>query len=233
MLKTSLIFICLISSSWISAEDFEDRDPLQQLNRKVYELNFEILDPALIKPLATLYDCLTPRPVRIGINNFFSNLDEIPNAVNSLLQGKIGQAANDTSRFIVNSVFGLGGVFDVATDAGMQPSQGEDFGQTLAVWGVSEGPYLMLPFLGPSTLRDAPSNILDSFLDPFAYNDNYGMRAGIKAIDIVALRAELLGIDDVMSGDKYIFVRDVYLQNREYVIADGAIEDDFDDLEDY
>lgn len=233
MLKTSLIFICLISSSWISAEDFEDRDPLQQLNRKVYELNFEILDPALIKPLATLYDRLTPRPVRIGINNFFSNLDEIPNAVNSLLQGKIGQAANDTGRFIVNSVFGLGGVFDIATDAGMQPSQGEDFGQTLAVWGVSEGPYLMLPFLGPSTLRDAPSNVLDSFLDPFAYNDNYGMRAGIKAIDIVALRAELLGIDDVMSGDKYIFVRDVYLQNREYVIADGAIEDDFDDLEDY
>ena len=233
MLKTSLIFICLISSSWISAEDFEDRDPLQQLNRKVYELNFEILDPALIKPIATLYDRLTPRPVRIGINNFFSNLDEIPNAVNSLLQGKIGQAANDTGRFIVNSVFGLGGVFDVATDAGMQPSQGEDFGQTLAVWGVSEGPYLMLPFLGPSTLRDAPSNVLDSFLDPFAYNDNYGMRAGIKAIDIVALRAELLGIDDVMSGDKYIFVRDVYLQNREYVIADGALEDDFDDLEDY
>jgi phospholipid-binding lipoprotein MlaA len=171
--------------------------------------------------------------VRIGINNFFSNLDEIPNAVNSLLQGKIGQAANDTGRFIVNSVFGLGGVFDIATDAGMQPSQGEDFGQTLAVWGVSEGPYLMLPFLGPSTLRDAPSNVLDSFLDPFAYNDNYGMRASIKAIDIVALRAELLGIDDVMSGDKYIFVRDVYLQNREYVITDGAIEDDFDDLEDY
>ena len=233
MLKTSLIFICLISSSWISAEDFEDRDPLQQLNRKVYELNFEILDPALIKPIATLYDRLTPRPVRIGINNFFSNLDEIPNAVNSLLQGKIGQAANDTGRFIINSVFGLGGVFDIATDAGMQPSQGEDFGQTLAVWGVSEGPYLMLPFLGPSTLRDAPSNVLDSFLDPFAYNDNYGMRAGIKAIDIVALRAELLGIDDVMSGDKYIFVRDVYLQNREYVIADGALEDDFDDLEDY
>ena len=233
MLKTSLIFICLISSSWISAEDFEDRDPLQQLNRKVYELNFEILDPALIKPIATLYDRLTPRPVRIGINNFFSNLDEIPNAVNSLLQGKIGQAANYTGRFIINSVFGLGGVFDIATDAGMQPSQGEDFGQTLAVWGVSEGPYLMLPFLGPSTLRDAPSNVLDSFLDPFAYNDNYGMRAGIKAIDIVALRAELLGIDDVMSGDKYIFVRDVYLQNREYVIADGALEDDFDDLEDY
>ena len=233
MPKTSLIFICLISSSWISAEDFEDRDPLQQLNRKVYELNFEILDPALIKPIATLYDRLTPRPARIGINNFFSNLDEIPNAVNSLLQGKIGQAANDTGRFIVNSVFGLGGVFDIATDAGMQPSQGEDFGQTLAVWGVSEGLYLMLPFLGPSTLRDAPSNVLDSFLDPFAYNDNYGMRASIKAIDIVALRAELLGIDDVMSGDKYIFVRDVYLQNREYVITDGAIEDDFDDLEDY
>ncbi|MDG1749047.1 MAG: VacJ family lipoprotein [Porticoccaceae bacterium] len=233
MLKTSLIFICLISSGWISAEDFEDRDPLQQLNRKVYKLNFEVLDPALIKPIATLYDRLTPRPVRIGINNFFSNLDEIPNAVNSLLQGKIGQAANDTGRFIINSVFGLGGVFDIATDAGMQPSQGEDFGQTLAVWGVSEGPYLMLPFLGPSTLRDAPSNVLDSFLDPFAYNDNYGMRAGIKAIDIVALRAELLGIDDVMSGDKYIFVRDVYLQNREYVIADGALEDDFDDLEDY
>ena len=233
MIKNLLILMSLASSSWTLSNDFEERDPLQEFNRKVYELNFEVLDPALIKPIATLYDSLTPRPIRIGIDNFFSNLDEIPNAVNSLLQGKIGQATNDAGRFIVNSIFGLAGLFDVATDAGMQPSQGEDFGQTLAVWGVSEGPYLMLPFLGPSTLRDAPSNVFDSFLDPFAYNDNYAMRAGIKAIDIVALRAELLGIDDVMSGDRYIFVRDVYLQNREYLIADGAIEDDFDDLEDY
>jgi phospholipid-binding lipoprotein MlaA len=233
MLKILLIFISLIAANWTFSDEFEGSDPLQNLNRKIHELNFEILDPALIKPAATIYDRLTPRLIRIGVNNFFSNLDEIPNAVNSLLQGKIGQAANDTGRFIVNSIFGLGGFLDVATDAGIQPSQGEDFGQTLAVWGVSNGPYLMLPFIGPSTLRDAPSNVLDSFLDPFAYNDNYGMRAGIKAIDIIALRAELLGIDDVMSGDKYIFVRDVYLQNREYVIADGAIEDDFDDLEDY
>ena len=133
----------------------------------------------------------------------------------------------------MNTTLGLGGFLDIAKRAGLQPGEDEDFGQTLAVWGVPDGPYLMLPFFGPSTLRDAPSNFVDSLLDPFSYNDSLPVRVVIKGIDLIALRADLLGIDDVISGDKYLFIRDVYLQNREYVISDGAIDDDFDDLDDY
>ena len=229
-----LITVMLISMSSVAwTDESQDIDPLEDLNRQVYEFNFEVLDPLIVKPVAVTYDKLTPKFVRTGISNFFANLDEIPNSINSLLQGKFGQASNDLGRLLINSTVGIGGLLDVATSAGLHANQGEDFGQTLATWGVGEGPYLMLPFFGPSTLRDAASNFIDSFLDPFSYNDSYAVRVGIKAIDIIALRADLLGVDDVMSGDKYLFVRDVYLQNREYLISDGAIEDDFDDLEDY
>ena len=233
MIKLLLLTMLLILSGASASEEFNDSDPWENLNRKFYALNFEILDPLAVKPLASVYDGLTPNPIRKGVSNFFANLNELPNSVNSLLQGKVGQSVNDAGRFLINSTLGIGGLFDVASSSGLQLSQEEDFGQTLAVWGVGQGPYLMLPFLGPSTLRDAPSSFFDSFLDPFSYNNNYGIRIGIKAIDIVAIRADLLGLDDMMSGDKYLFVRDVYLQNRAYVISDGAIEDDFDDLEDY
>ena len=233
MLRTLITVMLISMSSTAWADELQDVDPLEDLNRQVYKFNFEVLDPLFVKPVAVTYDNLTPKFVRTGISNFFANLDEIPNSINSLLQGKFGQASNDLGRLLINSSIGIGGLLDVATSAGLHANQGEDFGQTLATWGVSEGPYLMLPFFGPSTLRDAPSNFIDSFLDPFRYNDSYAVRAGIKAVVSIALRADLLGVDDVMSGDKYLFVRDVYLQNREYLISDGAIEDDFDDLEDY
>lgn len=233
MLRTLITVMLISMSSTAWADELQDVDPLEDLNRQVYKFNFEVLDPLFVRPVAVTYDNLTPKFVRKGISNFFANLDEIPNSINSLLQGKFGQASNDLGRLLINSSIGIGGLLDVATSAGLHANQGEDFGQTLATWGVSEGPYLMLPFFGPSTLRDAPSNFIDSFLDPFSYNDSYAVRAGIKAVDIIALRADLLGVDDVMSGDKYLFVRDVYLQNREFLISDGAIEDDFDDLEDY
>jgi phospholipid-binding lipoprotein MlaA len=186
-----------------------------------------------VKPVAVIYDGFAPKPVRTGLRNFFSNLDEMPSMVNNVLQGKFSAAGNNAVRFVINSTFGLAGIIDVAKGAGIPAGDLEDFGQTLAVWGVPAGPYLMLPFFGPSTVRDAPSNFIDSFLDPFTYNDNLRVRVAVKGIDIIGLRADLLGVDDVLSGDEYLFVRDVYLQNRDYVISDGAIEDDFDDLEDY
>jgi phospholipid-binding lipoprotein MlaA len=206
---------------------------LEDINRVFYELNFNLLDPVIIKPIAIIYDQATPKPVRQVLRNFFSNLDEVPSLVNNALQGKFGQAGNNAGRFLMNTTIGLGGFFDVAKKAGLQPGEDEDFGQTLAVWGVPAGPYLMLPFFGPSTFRDAPSNFVDSLFDPFSYNNRLPVRVAIKGIDLIALRADLLGIDDVISGDEYLFIRDVYLQNREYVISDGAIEDDFDDLDDY
>tara|TARA_B100000768_G_scaffold43198_1_gene41995 strand:+ start:10112 stop:10813 length:702 start_codon:yes stop_codon:yes gene_type:complete len=233
MFKTFLVLVLLASAHFTFSEEIQKVDPLEDINRVFYELNFNLLDPVIIKPIAIIYDQATPKPVRRVLRNFFSNLDEVPSLVNNALQGKFGQAGNNAGRFLMNTTIGLGGFFDVAKKAGLQPGEDEDFGQTLAVWGVPAGPYLMLPFFGPSTLRDAPSNFVDSLFDPFSYNNRLPVRVAIKGIDLIALRADLLGIDDVISGDEYLFIRDVYLQNREYVISDGAIEDDFDDLDDY
>lgn len=233
MFKTFLVLVLLASAHFTFSEEIQKVDPLEDINRVFYELNFNLLDPVIIKPIAIIYDQSTPKPVRRVLRNFFSNLDEVPSLVNNALQGKFGQAGNNAGRFLMNTTIGLGGFFDVAKKAGLQPGEDEDFGQTLAVWGVPAGPYLMLPFFGPSTLRDAPSNFVDSLFDPFSYNNRLPVRVAIKGIDLIALRADLLGIDDVISGDEYLFIRDVYLQNREYVISDGAIEDDFDDLDDY
>jgi len=233
MLKLGLVSLLLVMANFTFSEEADEADPFEGINRVFYELNFNVLDPVVIKPIAIIYDDLTPKPIRQGFRNFFSNLDEVPSLVNNVLQGKFGQAAINTERFLMNTTLGLGGFLDIAKRAGLQPGEDEDFGQTLAVWGVPDGPYLMLPFFGPSTLRDAPSNFVDSLLDPFSYNDSLPTRAVIKGIDLIAVRADYLGIDDVISGDEYLFVRDVYLQNREYVISDGAIDDDFDDLDDY
>ena len=233
MLKLVLVSLLIVMANFTFSEEADEIDPFEGVNRVFYELNFNLLDPVIIKPIAIIYDDLTPKPIRQGFRNFFSNLDEVPSLVNNVLQGKFGQATNNAERFLMNTTLGLGGFLDIAKRAGLQSAEDEDFGQTLAVWGVPDGPYLMLPFFGPSTLRDAPSNFVDSLLDPFSYNDSLPVRVVIKGIDLIALRADLLGIDDVISGDEYLFIRDVYLQNREYVISDGAIDDDFDDLDDY
>ena len=233
MFKPFLVLLLLASAHFTFSDEIQKVDPLEDINRVFYELNFNLLDPVIIKPIAIIYDQATPKPVRQVLRNFFSNLDEVPSLVNNTLQGKFGQAGNNAGRFLMNTTIGLGGFFDVAKKAGLQPGEDEDFGQTLAVWGVPAGPYVMLPFFGPSTFRDAPSNFVDSLFDPFSYNNRLPVRVAIKGIDLIALRADLLGIDDVISGDEYLFIRDVYLQNREYVISDGAIEDDFDDLDDY
>jgi len=232
MFKTFLVLLLLASAHFTFSDEIQKVDPLEDINRVFYELNFNLLDPVIIKPIAIIYDQATPKPVRQVLRNFFSNLDEVPSLVNNTLQGKFGQAGNNAGRFLMNTTIGLGGFFDVAKKAGLQPGEDEDFGQTLAVWGVPAGPYVMLPFFGPSTFRDAPSNFVDSLFDPFSYNNRLPVRVAIKGIDLIALRADLLGIDDVISGDEYLFIRDVYLQNREYVISDGAIEDDFDDFDD-
>jgi phospholipid-binding lipoprotein MlaA len=233
MFKTFLVLLLLASANCALSEEVQKVDPLEDINRVFYELNFNLIDPVFIKPIAIIYDQVTPKPVRQILRNFFSNLDEVPSLVNNALQGKFGQAGNSAGRFLMNTTIGLGGFFDVAKKVGLQPEENEDFGQTLAVWGVPAGPYLMLPFFGPSTLRDAPSNFVDSLFDPFSYNHRLPVRVAIKGIDLIELRADLLAIDDVISGDEYLFIRDIYIQNREYVISDGAINDDFDDLEDY
>ncbi|MGB0450325.1 MAG: MlaA family lipoprotein [Porticoccaceae bacterium] len=232
MNKISFAAVAVILSGLAAVPAFADDDRFESLNRNVFTIN-DRLDQYALRPAAVTYKKLMPNPLEKGVDNFFGNLDEVTNVVNDLLQGKFNQAAHDGGRFLLNTTLGLGGLFDVAQRAGLEKSDGEDFGQTLAVWGVGEGPYLMLPLIGPSTLRDAPSKFVDSITSPFSYVDDVRTRNTARGVDLLAKRAGLLEIDRVISGDKYLFVRDVYLQRNRYLVNDGAIEDDFGDFEDY
>ncbi len=236
MINKSFAAVALLVSVLISGlaamPTFADDDRFESLNRKMFYVN-ERLDRYALRPAAVTYTTVMPDPLEKGVENFFSNLDEVGNVVNDLFQGKFNQAAHDSGRFLLNTTLGLGGLFDVAKRAGLEKSDGEDFGQTLAVWGVGEGPYLMLPLIGPSTLRDAPSKFVDSITSPFSYVDDVRARNAARGVDLLAKRVGLLELDNVISGDKYLFVRDVYLQRNRYLVNDGAIEDDFGDFEDY
>lgn len=202
-----------------------DDDPWEKINRPVFEFN-DTLDRYALKPVAKGYQKVTPSLVRTGIDNFFNNLGDVSNLANDLMQGKLHAAGVDTSRLLFNTTFGIFGVFDVATAMGLQRND-EDFGQTLGKWGVSSGPYVVLPFLGPSTVRDAPAKIPDMFLNPNYYVNGMAARNTIFAVNVVDTRAQLLKAESLVSGDKYIFMRNAYLQNREFKVKDGEVEDDF------
>lgn len=229
------IFLLWLSGLWavsVVAEDASEIDSYQTVNQKIFRFN-QALDDYVARPVAKFYVAVTPDFVERGISNLFDNLDEVTNVVNALLQGKFSQAANDTGRLAINSTLGLGGLIDVASQLSLKKSEGEDFGQTLGYWGVPKGPYLMLPLLGPSTLRDAPSKYVDQLTDPLDYLVNSSDKAVASVIGFVDTRAALLEYDNLISGDSYTLVRDVYLQTRAYQVSDGAVEDEFDDLDDY
>ena len=225
-----ITFIILFTSLNVNTE--EVNDPLEDLNRKTYEFN-EKLDSTILKPTAELYSKFPPK-VKQGVTNFFNNLEEIDTSVNQLLQGKPKKSLNDFTRFVINSTIGIGGLFDVASKMGLERHE-EDFGQTLAVWGVPEGPYIMLPFLGPSTLRDTASRPVSSFLSVTFHMTDTDVNIALKSVDALETRERLLDVESLMSGDKYSFVRDAYMQSMEYEIKDGIdVEDEFvDDMEDF
>ncbi|WP_394424342.1 VacJ family lipoprotein [Vreelandella stevensii] len=207
-------------------------DPWEGFNRRVFAFN-DVLDRYALKPVATGYKTVTPQPVQTGVGNFFSNLAEIRTAINSLLQGKPANAGLATSRFLINSTVGIGGLLDYATHMEITAER-EDFGQTLAVWGWEDSRYLVLPLLGPRTLRDASGFPLDIAAHPITYMDDHQLRAGLTALDIVHLRAGLLDQESLIRGDRYRFIRDAYLQRRQFEINDGELGDDpfaMDDFE--
>lgn len=203
-----------------------DQDPWEGFNRSVFTFN-DTLDQYFLRPVAKGYQFITPESVETGIGNVFSNLFEIRNVLNDALQWKWTQAANDSGRFLVNSTVGIVGIFDVAQHIGLPRHDGEDFGQTLAVWGVESGPYLVIPLFGPSTLRDGLAKPLDTLVDPVSYIDYVPTRNSSYGVRIVDDRAGLLKTEDLMSGDRYTFIRDAFLQRRDFVINDGVIADDF------
>jgi phospholipid-binding lipoprotein MlaA len=197
-------------------------DPWENWNRKVFSFN-ESLDEHVLKPVATAYQKVVPSFVRTGVHNFFSNAEDAWSAVNNLLQGK-GQAAFEMMvRFNTNTVFGLGGILDIASEAGIE-RQPEDFGQTLGRWGLPAGAYIVWPVLGPSSVRDSAALPLDRLASPAVVFSSYADEAVILSLQLIDTRANLLGatkvIDDI-ALDKYTFVRDAYLARRRSLVYDG------------
>ena len=210
----------------------EINDPFEDLNRDIFIFN-EKLDEKLLKPAALTYRKVTPQFARTGVTNFFNNLEEIDTTINQVLQGEIKYAFNDAGRFVIYSTIGLFGLIDVASKMGLDKHE-EDFGQTLGVWGFNSGPYIMIPFLGPSNPRDLLSRPISSFLSgTFAMEDN-DVKITLVGIDALETRERLLDAETLIIGDKYIFVKDAYIQSREYEINNGSTEDDefLDDMED-
>jgi len=208
-----------------------DRDPFEDINKKTHNLN-QTLDLQVASPVARFYKRITPDILEIGITNFTRNIEDLSIAVNNMLQGKVNEGISDLFRFTINSTLGIAGFIDVSTGLGFEKHD-EDFGQTLAVWGVDEGPYIVLPGLGPSTLRDTLAMIPDSFLTPLWLIDHDRTSYSLTAIDLVDTRARYLGLESVVIGDEYLFYKDAYLQSREFEIKDGEIEDDFDEFDDF
>ena len=203
-------------------------DRFEHLNRKIYRANIAI-DNVLLKPVAKVYNRFTPKIIDDSITNIFANFDDVGNAINNLLQLKVGDSLKDTERVIFNSSFGIAGIFDIATEMGL-PKHHEDFGQTLARWGVPAGPYIMLPFLGPSTLRDATAKLtVDQLTKPEAYS-KYPYQ--LLVVDKLDQRADLLSAEEVLkvfSDDQYSVLRDAWLQRRMSLIRDGKADKKADD----
>jgi phospholipid-binding lipoprotein MlaA len=223
--------LMLTGCATLPSDKPDPRDPWERFNRASFKFN-DSLDRAILRPVAKGYVKVTPRVVRTGISNALSNLETVTTIVNDALQGKMKQAGRDSARFLMNSTLGLGGLFDPASAAGLENND-EDFGQTLGKWGVKSGPYLMLPVLGPSTLRDTFARVPDQLTDPVNYLEDDSTRYIIRAFDILDLRADLLSLDEQLarSYDRYAFVRNAYLQRREFKVMDGNVEDQSLELE--
>lgn len=223
--------VYLLSILFLSSYAFTETDPLKDLNQKTHNLN-QTLDLQVASPVARFYKRITPDFIEIGVTNFTQNVEDLSIGVNNILQGKIKSGFSDLGRFTLNTTIGIAGFLDIATDMGLEKHD-EDFGQTLAVWGVPDGPYLVLPGLGPSTMRDTLAMIPDAFLTPLWLIDHDRTSYSLTAIDLIDTRARYLGLESVVIGDEYLFYRDAYLQSRQFEIKDGEIEDDFDDFDDF
>lgn len=198
------------------------RDPIEPFNRAMFSFN-EGVDNAVLKPVAQGYRSAVPEPIRAGIGNFFSNLEDLWIAVNQVLQGKIVEGVQDTARFVFNSTIGLFGLIDVASDMGL-PKHDEDLGQTFGKWGIDSGAYLVIPFLGPSSIRDGVGRVGDTQADIVWNIRHVSTRNSLAGVRLVSERADLLDAVRVLEDaalDKYVFIRDSYLQRRRSLVYDG------------
>jgi len=218
------VVLCLLLSACATpmAERSDPRDPYENLNRKVFVVN-QVFDQVLLKPVARGYSNYAPNFIQDTVGNFFGNLADVWTAVNNFLQGKPREGIQDTGRVAVNTVFGVAGLADVATKLGF-PKHQEDFGQTLGVWGVKPGPFVMLPLFGPSTMRDAVAKPLDLYADPLNLSTRADVEYSLRAMRLVDDRARLLPTTDMIEKvalDPYQFVRDAHFQRREAKVNDA------------
>lgn len=210
----------------------DPRDPYERFNRSMYRFN-DALDRSVARPVARAYVKVTPTPVRAGVSNFFRNLNSVTVIANNVLQLKPRGFVTETARLVVNTTIGIGGLFDPAAQMGLQAGD-EDFGQTLGRWGVPAGPYLVLPVLGPATVRDTVGVGVDQFTDPKYYLvQKTWVKFGATLASLIDRRAELLGADLVLERayDPYVFMRNAYLQQREYEVVDGEVPSQGDEFE--
>ena len=234
--RASVVIAALLVAAGCASNPGRTRtdDPWQGMNRGIYKFN-DTLDRAALKPVAKGYRKITPRWFRTGVGNFFANLSYPATIANQFLQGKGTMGVRDLGRFLMNTTIGVGGLIDVATPVGLTAND-EDFGQTLAVWGVGSGPFVTLPLFGPSSVRDAPSRFFDYFLGPLVYMDvPWEAEWAMRGLDIVHSRSELLALDPTLQSafDPYAFMRDAWVQQREFLIYDGnpppEVLEDFSD----
>jgi len=227
----ALATLALAGCATLPSGKADPRDPWERLNRTTFAFN-DAMDKAIGKPAAKAYVKVTPRFVRTGVSNFLNNLDTLNTTVNDVLQGKFRQAGRDSCRFLLNSTIGLGGLFDPATPAGLEFND-EDFGQTFGKWGMKPGPYIVWPILGPSTARDSLGKLVDQFTYPVTYLEDDSTRYIIRGVSLLDMRAGLLDLDAQIDRayDRYSFVRNAWLQRREFQVTDGEIEDPSLELE--
>lgn len=220
----AIIFVS-VGNHGISTAHAQTEDPWRNANEGVFRFN-DFFDQHLVKPVATAYILFIPRVVRQGIGNFFNNINEINVFVNDLLQLKLGDAASDSGRFLINSTIGIVGIIDIASDMGLQRNE-EDFGQTLGKWGVHSGPYVVLPVFGPSNLRDSFGLVLDTLFNPIQYQDDSSLRFTLLLVEQIDTRSSLFALEELIVGNKYLFLREAYMQRRDYLVKDGQVEDQF------
>jgi phospholipid-binding lipoprotein MlaA len=205
-----------------------DPDPWEGINRPLYAFN-QVFDGYIVKPVTVTYDKVLPTFAKRGVSNFLDNLDDINVIVNDMLQLKMNNAMRDSGRLLLNTTAGLGGLLDVASEVGLYKNY-EDFGQTLGYWGVGDGGYMVLPFLGASTLRDTIGFIPDTLLNPIGWAHESEERAALFGLDTIDTRLGYLAAESMITGDEYEFVRNAYLQRREYLVNDGEVYDELDEF---
>tara|TARA_B110000196_G_scaffold3082_1_gene2726 strand:- start:768 stop:1472 length:705 start_codon:yes stop_codon:yes gene_type:complete len=227
MIKVFILSVSLM----LSLSVYSNVDPFEDINQVTHKFNAKI-DENFAIPIAEVYVNVMPDKLEIGVSNFVANYEDVNVGINNLLQGKIKHGLSDIGRLLVNSTIGVFGFIDVASKMGLEKHD-EDFGQTLGYWGFRSGPYIVLPFIGPSSLRDTLAQIPDAFLGGLFFVDHERTGYELTLVDLLETRARYLGMESLVIGDEYLFYRDAYFQNRDYEIYDGIIEDNFEGFDDF